>query len=227
MRLIPRRVQKQVRRVTSGLAMPIAVCWVSRHATRASVSLLRYAWNNDKFSADVDYLMAVAREAERVRGPILECGSGITTLLLGIIAQRRGIEVCTFEHDAKWWAAAKGVLDRCQIHSVRVLQTPLRSYGEFDWYTAPEGLPSFDLVICDGPPGSTRGGRHGLLPVMRSRLGEGCTILLDDAHRPEERSILSRWTSEWGAQANYVRGATGEFAVVRMQRVPSSVEQDA
>jgi len=112
MRLIPRRVQKQARRLTSALAMPIAVRWVGRQSTRGSVSLLRYAWNNDSFSADVDYLMAVAREAEKARGPILECGSGITTLLLGVIAQRRGIEVCTFEHDAKWWAAAKGVLDR-------------------------------------------------------------------------------------------------------------------
>lgn len=220
MRLIPRRVQKQTRRLTSALAMPVALRWVGRRATRASVALLRYAWNNDSFAADVDYLMAVAREAERVRGPILECGSGITTLLLGTIAQRRGIEVCTFEHDAKWWAAAKRIVDRCRIHSVRVLHTPLRSYGDFDWYTAPEDLPSFDLVICDGPPGSTRGGRHGLLPVMRSRLGAGCTILLDDAQRPEERAVLSRWASEWGTQASYVSGPTGEFAVVRWTESP-------
>jgi hypothetical protein len=29
-----------------------------------------------------------------------------------MIAQRRGIEVCTVEHDAKWRASAKRVLDR-------------------------------------------------------------------------------------------------------------------
>ena len=215
MRLVPRRVQKQARRLASALTMPIAVRWVGRRATPASVSLLRYAWNNDSFAADVDYLMAVAGEAERVRGPILECGSGITTLLLGLIAQRRGVAVCTFEHDAKWWAAAQRVLDRCQIRSVRVLHTPLQSYGEFDWYTAPDDLPSFDLVVCDGPPRSTRGGRHGLLPVMRRRLDDGCTILFDDAQRPDERSVLSRWVSEWGAQANYVSGPRGEFAILR------------
>ena len=60
-------------------------------------------------------------------------------------------------------------------------------------------------------------GGRGLLPVMRSRLGEGCAILLDDAQRPEERSVLSRWASEWGAKADYVKGATGEFAVVRCE----------
>ena len=53
MGLIPRRVEKQARRLTSALAMPIALRWVGRQATRGSVSLLRYAWNNDSFSADV------------------------------------------------------------------------------------------------------------------------------------------------------------------------------
>ena len=62
---------------TSALAMPIALRWVGRQATRGSVSLLRYAWNNDSFSADVDYLMAVAREAEGFAGPFwnVEVGS--------------------------------------------------------------------------------------------------------------------------------------------------------
>lgn len=90
------RSWQQARGFTSVLATPIALRWVVRQATPASVSLLRYGWNNDSFSADVDCLMAVAREAERVRGSILECGSGITTLSLGIIARRRSIEVCPF-----------------------------------------------------------------------------------------------------------------------------------
>ena len=37
------------------------------------------------------------------------------------------------------------------------------------------------------PPGSTRGGRYGLLTVLGERLAPGCTILLDDAGRPDER----------------------------------------
>ena len=112
MRLLPWRIRANARRLTSLLAMPIALRWVERAPTSVSVSLLRYAWNNDSFAGDVHYLMAVAREAESTRGPILECGSGITTLLLGLIAQRRHIEVYTLEHDAYWLASSQRALDR-------------------------------------------------------------------------------------------------------------------
>jgi hypothetical protein len=57
----------------------------------------------------------------------------------------------------------------------------------------------FDLVICDGPPGTTKGGRYGLVPIMRERLKPGCAILLDDAGREQERAIADRWKTELGA----------------------------
>lgn len=75
--------------------------------------------------------------------------------------------------------------------------SPLKDYGDFCWYDAPlESMPdSFSLVICDGPPGATKGGRYGLVPFMRDRLRSGCVILLDDAEREEERTIAARWQS--------------------------------
>ena len=57
-------------------------------------------------------------------------------------------------------------------------------------------MPEFSLVICDGPPASTPGGRYGLLPVMRDKLKAGATILLDDAVREEEQVIANRWAAE-------------------------------
>ena len=72
------------------------------------------------------------------------------------------------------------------------------SYGDFDWYEVTPNLPEeFSLVVCDGPPGMTRGGRYGLLPVMRERL-HGAEVLLDDASRAEEQKILSVWKTEFG-----------------------------
>jgi hypothetical protein len=58
---------------------------------------------------------------------------------------------------------------------------------------------SFALVVCDGPPGSTKGGRFGLVPIMRERLEPGCVILLDDASREQELAIARRWEAEIGA----------------------------
>jgi hypothetical protein len=63
---------------------------------------------------------------------------------------------------------------------------------------------SFSLVICDGPPGTVKGGRLGLISVMRSRFAEGCEILLDDAWRQQERQIAEEWSRELGADYEFV-----------------------
>jgi len=215
MRLVPWRVQNFIRGIASKAAMPFARRWVALSPTRPAVALLRFAWNNDSFSADVDYLLAVAGAASRAEGPILECGSGITTLLIGLIAQRRGVRVFTLEHEAQWQAAAERMLKQSNVRSVRVIHAPLRSYGDYDWYTIPQELPQFSLVICDGPPGATRGGRYGLLPVVGRCFTEECTVLLDDAERPEEKAILDRWRAQFGFQSSFGTSSTGDYAVVK------------
>ncbi len=59
------------------------------------------------------------------------------------------------------------------VASVLIDLAPPRDYVDFTSYShtvAPHLQASpFELVICDGPPGSTRGGRYGLVPVMRWR----------------------------------------------------------
>jgi len=79
--------------------------------------------------------------------------------------------------------------------------TPLKDYGDFCWYDAPlASMPaSFSLVVCDGPPGATKGGRYGLVPVLGKRLSYGCVIMLDDAAREQELAIARRWEAELDA----------------------------
>ena len=69
----------------------------------------------------------------------------------------------------------------------------------------------FGMVICDGPPGDTKGGRYGMLPIMSDRLRSGCVILLDDADRADEIAITKRWKKELNAKAEFI-GATKSFA---------------
>jgi len=161
--------------------------------------LLR-GWGNVSMAAWEDFIRAFLRCARETEGPILECGSGLSTVLLGLVAARTGTKVYSLEHNAAWAERARRVLRAYGIASVEMLVNDLRSYGAYSWYDPPlDLLPSnFSLVVCDGPPGSTPGGRYGLLPVMRKRLKPGCIILLDDAHRPEEREIAARWARELG-----------------------------
>jgi hypothetical protein len=156
------------------------------------------AWGNAAWSAREDYLRDCIHHALATKGPVLECGSGLTTLVIGIIAQRCGYRCWALENSETWAARARAALARYNVTAVTISTSPLRTYDDFDWYDPPLAtMPAaFRMVICDGPPGSTRGGRYGLVPVMRNRMARGCVILLDDADRPAERSIVKRWIRE-------------------------------
>jgi hypothetical protein len=74
--------------------------------------------------------------------------------------------------------------------------------------------PAFQLVICDGPPGETPGGRYGLWPVLGQRLAPGAVILLDDADRPGEEEVLRRWSTEARMRVDMRRVAGGAYAII-------------
>jgi hypothetical protein len=126
----------------------------------------------------------------------------LTTLVLGVIADRTGNTVWSLEHSDEWGARVRRARERYRIASVHHFVTPLRDYGNFSWYAPPlaEMPGQFAMVVCDGPPGTTPGGRYGLLPVMGSTLAPGCQILLDDAARDDEKTIAARWAADLGTK---------------------------
>ena len=165
---------------------------------------LIYGWGNQAWAASPEYIRACVLEALAARAPVLECGSGLSTLIVGLVSQRQRNLVYSLEHHSDWAAKVGAWLKRMRIRSVRINICPLRDYGDFEWYgSLPADLPQkWGLVICDGPPGSTtRGGRYGLLPLMRQRFAAGTVILLDDGGRPEEQAIAERWAKEAPASA--------------------------
>lgn len=179
---------------------------------------LRDAWGNEGFSADLDYLVETARWAVRTRGPVLECGTGLTTVLLGVLAGRRWVDVWSLEHDQAWHDRVARVLQHHHIPGVHLCLAPLKSYGAFNWYTLPfAAMPArFSLVVCDGPPEKTRGGRYGLLPVLRDRLTAGTVILLDDAARESEFRVLGRWTREASLRVHLQELPAGTYAKIEV-----------
>jgi hypothetical protein len=184
--------------------------------TREMLKTLSLGWDNDGYAANVDYLQEVAKNATITEGPILECGSGLTTLLLGLLAGRRGVAIRSLEHSAEWQQRISRVLTENKISNVEVLSSPLRDYGDFSWYNPPlPDLPDqFRLVICDGPPGDTKGGRYGLLPVFRERLPKGAVIVLDDANRPAEIELVNRWQNEIDLGVEFFNKPAGSFATM-------------
>ncbi len=178
-----------------------------------AVNSLLYGWGSD-CSLREELITELWHRAWHTRGPVLECGSGLSTLLLGVAAERQGYDVYSLEHDEAWHARVVAVVDYLQLRRVRVISAPLIVHNGYAWYDAPGTFPSdFSLVLCDGPPGATMGGRYGLLPELRPSLAADCVILLDDAARDGEQELLMRWTAEHRV-THQMTGSTKPFAVV-------------
>ena len=161
---------------------------------------LIYGWGNKAYSTEHEFLRAALKSVRDAKGPVLECGSGLSTLLVGAVAAQSGNLVWSLEDHPFWAGRVRQALDEFGIDAVRVDVAPLKRYGDYDWYDpSTDMMPdAFDLVLCDGPPGHTHGGRYGCLPVMRSRLASGCMIIVDDADRDAERQMVEQWSAELG-----------------------------
>lgn len=170
------------------------------------IDKLIVGWGNEAWSSGHEYLASCVRHALASNGPILECGSGLTTLLLAVIAQKSGKSFWSLEHQPEWSKRVTDALERFGIELPHIHVKPLHDYGTFSWYDPPlEAMPErFSLVICDGPPGATIGGRFGLAPILGARLGAGCIILLDDAERQQERVIANRWSVDLNAKTEMI-----------------------
>lgn len=167
----------------------------------ALIRQLWHGWGNGDWSASTPLLEASLYWFARSRGPALECGSGLTTLALAAAAAASGRTLLSLEHLGTWATRSRSLLPARVRPAATVVEAPIRRYDSFDWY-ALEGCPlpsEIGFVLCDGPPGSTRGGRYGLAPVLGPYLASGCILLLDDTQRAEERAIVQRWCIELGA----------------------------
>ena len=159
---------------------------------------LKWWWGNPGFTATVDYLNAIWNAAAKAEGPILECGSGLTTLVAGAITAKSGMPLVVLEHHLPSYHRMARMIEQLNLSHVQLLYCPLTAFDGFDWYdTQDHTLPEkVALVICDGPPGSNSGGRYGLIPVMQHTFDETCRILIDDTHRRKERAVIRRWCQE-------------------------------
>ncbi len=187
--------------------------WISSQKSDKGIrpdllSRLCLNWRNS-WSATEEFLLEMAKIAAIHRGPILECGTGLSTLVLGFISESTGNPIYSLEQDPSWFERVRKDLLHHHLRRNRVILAKLKKFTDYEWYDWTQGppLPRFAFVVCDGPPGISWGGRYGLLPQMRDRLMPGCIILLDDAGREGEREILGRWKREYGITYELIAGS--------------------
>jgi hypothetical protein len=82
---------------------------------------LSYGWAN-WVSASIDYLQATVKFTSQAKFPILECGSGLSTIVAGLVAKKHGNTVWSLESSKTWYRRVKYYLEKYQIDSVRLFQ---------------------------------------------------------------------------------------------------------
>ena len=198
-RFVPGHVRTALRAPTRSLALWLASRLLllfgrGKVPSKRMIRVLRYDWGNESFAASEPLLREISAQALATRGAVLETGSGISTVLLSYVLPADRV-LLALEHDDAW-------VERVNRYSRRGIQpainSPIVNYGKYDWYQMPLTPPAgIGLLICDGPPGWTRGGRYGAMPQLSRFLFRGATILFDDINRSDEKEVLDQWVDEF------------------------------
>ncbi|MCH8555620.1 MAG: class I SAM-dependent methyltransferase [Schleiferiaceae bacterium] len=164
------------------------------------VSRLVYYWGNSSMASGTEYASRCIETGTIPNAIIYECGSGLSSLLAAGVGKAHGTSVYTFEDHPEWAQKMQGFAKKFELNNLHIFHTPLKSYGNFEWYDVDNcTLPKpANVVLCDGPPGFTKGGRYGLFPVLMKHFNEKTTVILDDFNRQDEKEIAEKWYSEFG-----------------------------
>jgi hypothetical protein len=121
---------------------------------------------------------------------VLEFGCGQTTLLLDDLSRWRPMEIITIEHEIEW---ANRIQERVnqKIVSAPLVERTIQDVSCLTYDLSPEDLASpVDLIIVDGPLGTRRQSRWGMLEYLDSQLAQDFIVLFDDAGRKGEQDTI-------------------------------------
>ena len=152
----------------------------------------------NEFAATPEVLMAAVAFARKADGPILEAGSGLSTILMAAATDQK---VWCLEHDPTYAGQTKDMACAAGVSNIALVVNPLKG----GWYDLSEDLDKlpdrFAFALCDGPPRAL-GDRMELLRRFGDKVGD---IVCDDADDPVYRQQLKQWAAESGRE--YIHGS--------------------
>jgi predicted O-methyltransferase YrrM len=149
--------------------------------------VFQYAQNN--YAADAGVLALVTGIARKCRGPIIETGSGLSSVLMGAVSDSL---VYSLEHVPHYAAQTVSWCEEAGVANVGVCCAPLKDFWyDIDAFDLPK---KFSLGFCDGPP-RMYGTRMRFFDVIAPR----CSVIVVDDIKTDNN--FARAVHEW-AQAH-------------------------
>jgi predicted O-methyltransferase YrrM len=159
-------------------------------------------WGDPTLPPNDPFLWSCIDEVSRSRGPILQLGSGLATLVLAVFAQRGGRPLWVLEHNRHWAHTVRAQLEEYDVTSVHMITAPLVHDGKRIWYGIDaDRLPrQFGLAICDGDSVAPTG-YVGVLTKLLGRMAPGAVIVVRNVHRERDVKNLVTWAKANGASS--------------------------
>jgi predicted membrane-bound spermidine synthase len=133
---------------------------------------------------------------------VLELGSGLSTLCLGLLGKKIPLKVHVLEHDRGWFELMQRLLEMNDINNVKMEYVSLIDFNQ-DGFSgrffnlASVQLDSYDSIIVDGPPANNPKIIHSRYPaihLIKNHLKPDGFFYLDDIDRKGEQEILRAWS---------------------------------
>ena len=168
------------------------------------------------------YELVRDRQPERV----VELGSGASSVIMAAALRKNGKgHLICIDQDPEYAERTRRELARQGLESAAdVLHAsivPTSIDGKrWLWYDQTAFLDGdgIDLLVIDGPNRELqRQARYPALPVLFTRLSADAVIVLDDAHRKDEKAAISRWMETYsGLTVEYLDSPKGTAILRRV-----------
>lgn len=211
-------MRAQLQQMVQGEVRGLFNQFESYHYLRDRLNLRQGMPYTRDWSASPDFLKLIVEHClEHKPATIMECSSGLTTVMLARCCEMNGAgHVYSLENGPEYAAKTRDHLARYALEQASVLDAPLTPYeingATYQWYGSDE-IPdrSIDMLVIDGPPGFIQQhSRYPALPLLRDKLADGCVVFMDDAARPDEQAIVKMWQAQYpGLTHRYINTERG------------------
>lgn len=140
-----------------------------------------------------DVLSMCSLLGKNAQGPIIEAGTGLTSIVLAASTKEK---VFCLEHDPMWAMQVKKMASDAGVDNIDVRMCDIQDR----WYVTPKDLPSkFALGLNDGPP-RRLGSRMGFF----EHFGSTPEIICDDADDPGYGDALEKWCRDHSRRIDFI-----------------------
>ena len=139
----------------------------------------------NKWGAEVDFLATAIALARNSNGPILEAGSGLSTILMAAATKET---VFCLEHDNVHASKLVSMATEAGVRGIGLCVCPIKN-GWYDLTDYPDLPNKFSLAVVDGPPRNISNRK-----IFFDKLGKTANLILcDDTNEKEYKDYLTGW----------------------------------